>query len=253
MRVKLPALQFYPGDWLRDDVSGCSLAAQGLWLRMIFLMHDSERYGYLATNGTPIPPEHIARRCGVSQDQYVALLAELDAMRIFSRTTEGVIYSRRMVRDFAKRQALSAAGKLGGNPRLKGLVNQEVKAGDKPPLKKKTEDERETEELLAEATEKIYQQYPRKVAKPEALKAIRRQMESGGFTPAFLLQRTMAFFDAVQKWSEDEKQFIPHPATWFNQQRFNDDEKTWQRRSVNATNRTDNARFKSAAGDFDNI
>jgi len=94
-----PSFQFYPGDWLRDPVSGCSLEAQGLWLRMMFLMHDSERHGYLAVNDSPIPPESIARRCGCTPEQYESLLAELERARVPSRTSNGVIYSRRMVRD----------------------------------------------------------------------------------------------------------------------------------------------------------
>ena len=101
--MKLPALQFYPGDWLRDDIAGCSLAAQGLWLRMMFIGHDCERYGYLCQNGSPIPPESIARRCGCTPAQYETLLAELDAAGIPSRTPEGIIFSRRMVRDATAR------------------------------------------------------------------------------------------------------------------------------------------------------
>lgn len=101
--MKLPALMLYPGDWLRDQVSGCSLAAQGLWLRMMFLAHDSERYGYLCQNGVAIPPEHIARRCGTPLEQYASLLTELDRAGIPSRTPEGTIYSRRMVRDAKER------------------------------------------------------------------------------------------------------------------------------------------------------
>jgi hypothetical protein len=38
---KRPSFQFYPGDWLRDSVAGCSLAAQGLWLRVMILAHDT--------------------------------------------------------------------------------------------------------------------------------------------------------------------------------------------------------------------
>ena len=103
---KLPSLQFYPGDWLRDSVAGCSLAAQGLWLRMMFLMHDSARYGYLCnSDGSPIPPGSVALRCGCTLEQYEALLHELDSVDVPSRTTEGVIFSRRMVRDAAKRAA----------------------------------------------------------------------------------------------------------------------------------------------------
>ena len=102
---KLPAILLYDGDWLKDAVSGCSLAAQGLWLRMMFIGHNSERYGYLAVNGLPIPPESIARRCGCTLEQYLTLLAELDAAKVPSRTPDGIIFSRRMVRDASDRVA----------------------------------------------------------------------------------------------------------------------------------------------------
>jgi len=100
---KSPYIALYVGDWLRDDISGCSLEAQGLWLRLMFIMHDAERYGYLAKNGTPIPPESIARKCGCTPEQYVTLLDELDRAGIPRRSSEGVIYSARMVRDEKER------------------------------------------------------------------------------------------------------------------------------------------------------
>src|SRR5687768_4957294 len=105
MSKKLPWFSFYPKDWLADPVSGLSLAAQGLWLRMMILAHDSERYGYLVLNGSPIPPAVIARRCGCeSLEQYETLLAELDSVGVPERTPNGIIYSRRMIRDEKKRQ-----------------------------------------------------------------------------------------------------------------------------------------------------
>src|SRR5581483_10108155 len=100
--AKLPAILLYDGDWVTDNVAGCSLAAQGLWLRMMFIGHRSERYGYLQQNGAPIPPESIARRCGCTPEQYATLLAELDAASVPSRTPNGVIFSRRMVKDAEK-------------------------------------------------------------------------------------------------------------------------------------------------------
>ena len=42
-----PYVPIYPGDWLQGPVAGCSLAAQGLWLRLKFIMHGCEPYGYL--------------------------------------------------------------------------------------------------------------------------------------------------------------------------------------------------------------
>lgn len=104
-----PSFQFYPGDWLRDPISGCSLEAQGLWLRMIFLMHDSERYGYLTVNGSPVPPESIARRCGCTPEQYETLLDELERAGVPSRTSGGIIYSRRLVRDAVDRAKATTA------------------------------------------------------------------------------------------------------------------------------------------------
>lgn len=100
---KLPALQFYPGDWLKDDISGCSLAAQGLWLRLMFVMHESDRYGYLSKDGIAIPTESIARRCGCSLKEFNALLDELERNGVPSRTSDGILFCRRMVRDAEKR------------------------------------------------------------------------------------------------------------------------------------------------------
>ena len=115
---RLPSIQFYPGDWLRDQVSGCSLAAQGLWLRMMFIAHDSELYGYLRIDDKPIPAEIIARKCGASLAEYLALLAELDAMHVPERTPNGIIFSRRMVRDAQRRKLNARNGRKGGNPSI---------------------------------------------------------------------------------------------------------------------------------------
>src|SRR5271165_1106793 len=96
----MPWLQFYPADWLSDSVAGCSLAAQGLWFRMLFVAHASQHYGYLEIDGKAIPDELLFRRCGCTTvEEYRALLAELLAAGVPSRTATGVIYSRRMVRD----------------------------------------------------------------------------------------------------------------------------------------------------------
>jgi len=102
---KLPAIQFYPGDWLRDAVAGCSLAAQGLWLRLMFVAHDADNYGYLSANGLPLPADGLARRCGCSVDEFHRLIAELEAAGVPSRLPDGIMYSRRMVRDAENRAA----------------------------------------------------------------------------------------------------------------------------------------------------
>lgn len=102
----LPWLQFYPADWESDSIAGCSLPAQGLWLRMICVMHTSRPYGYSEIDGRPIPDELMFRRCGcVSVEEYRNLLAELFSAGVPSRSPEGVIYCRRMVRDQQERDS----------------------------------------------------------------------------------------------------------------------------------------------------
>lgn len=94
-----PYFAFYPGDWLRDPVSGTSLAAQGLWLRMLLLAHDCTPRGVLQVNGTVMTDAMIARKCGCDVGEFQSLIAELDAVGVVSRTRSGALYSRRMVRD----------------------------------------------------------------------------------------------------------------------------------------------------------
>jgi hypothetical protein len=74
----------------------------------------------------------------------------------------------------------------------------------------------------AHQAEMIYQAYPRKVARPAAIQAIRRALQAKSFD--WLLERVQMYAECVEGSS---KKFIPHPATWFNQARYDDDESDW--------------------------
>jgi hypothetical protein len=103
--AKLPAIQFYPGDWLQDNVSSCSLAAQGLWLRMMMMMHRNEEYGYLSISGKPMPISMIVKGTGCeNENQYSDLLSELFLAGVPEKTSEGLVFSRRLVRDHKARK-----------------------------------------------------------------------------------------------------------------------------------------------------
>jgi hypothetical protein len=91
--------------------------------------------------------------------------------------------------------------------------------------------------------ELIYDAYPRKVAKAEALKAIGKAVDRLGkgespmppMTPpearVFLAEqaRTYATSPAGTKPPPGQDDFRPHPATWFNGSRYLDDIGEWQR------------------------
>lgn len=134
-RAKLPYLQFYTGDYFRDPgVRSVSLAARGLWMDMLCLMHQSSRVGFLQhPSGLPIAPLQLARMVGHGLDEVCGLLRELEDSGVFSRTPEGVIYCRRMERDEHKRALCSEAGRRGGgNPSLlKAPIKVTFIGGDK--------------------------------------------------------------------------------------------------------------------------
>lgn len=135
-------VKFDVDAWLSEEgLRVCCLEAHGLWFRCLCLMFkNEERRGYLEHKGTPITAEWLAKSVNVPVSKVEKLLSELENARVFSRDPNGVIYSRRMVRDEATRLQSQVNGKRGGNPRLKGgdnpPVNPRVKTpvggGDKP-------------------------------------------------------------------------------------------------------------------------
>lgn len=113
-RVKRPSIQFYPGDWLRDTaLRSVSPAARGVWMDLMCLMHDGDPYGHLAVNGRPLPEDRMAGMVGLTPEAFRPLLGELLDAGIPGRSPDGVLYSRRMVKDHQIRAVRSAAGKVG--------------------------------------------------------------------------------------------------------------------------------------------
>ncbi len=69
----------------------------------------------------------------------------------------------------------------------------------------------------------IYDSYPKKVARKDALDAIGKAMKKT--KPSELLRLTLQYAVAV---AGSDPQFIPYPATWYNGERYNDDQRTWK-------------------------
>ena len=73
----------------------------------------------------------------------------------------------------------------------------------------------------------IYEAYPRKTGRNAALRAIAKSAQQR--SPLELLEAVRAYADATAQWPDEDRQYIPHPATWFNQGRYLDDRATWAR------------------------
>ena len=84
------------------------------------------------------------------------------------------------------------------------------------------------------SAEEIYAAYPRKVGKMGAIRAIKR-LAFHNISPGWLLERTKAYAEATSRWPEADRQYIPHPATWFNRGSYDDDPKEWERGTAPAS------------------
>lgn len=120
---KLPAIQFYPGDWRKDPgVQALSFHDRGVWFEILLLMHESDERGKLKLNGKPMPTEALGRLLGLDNQNLTTTITKLLEYGVASTCEEsGALICRRMVRDEELREVRKKCGKMGGNP---NLVNQ---------------------------------------------------------------------------------------------------------------------------------
>jgi len=219
----------------------CSLAARGLWKEMLCVMHSGTPYGHLAVNMKPISDRDLMKIVGTSNLKEVRkLLGELRDAGVFSETSDGVIYCRKMVRDHATSQKNRANGRLGGNPNLK-TVDEAVNPPSQPPAPKevnapvKAESESESES----ESETPVVPSPPEPPPPEPRPARSAPLDSGFDAFWKLYPRKTEGPGACRKpWDKARKEataeeiiaglrrypfnreFLPMAATWLNQKRW---------------------------------
>lgn len=122
-----PYIRFFGSDWRSDpSLRLCSLAARGLWIDMISLMMESKCFGFLLVNDQIPSVEQIASLINSSPREVRKAIAELEQNGVFSRSEDGAIFSRRLVKDHEKQIQAKEYGTRGGNPTLKGKQNRRV-------------------------------------------------------------------------------------------------------------------------------
>jgi len=128
-----PWFKFYPADWNNDiKLQSCSLAAQGLLVKLMCIMHQSEKPGYLLINGVTPPSSTVLPLVSIHHNTYRKLLGELLNNGVLKTNGDGTIICPRMVKDQELKEMYRAHGKRGGNPAItppplkgdvKGTVN----------------------------------------------------------------------------------------------------------------------------------
>jgi len=236
--MKLPFLQFYPADYMRDT-RALSLAAKGGWVDVMCMLHGS------STRGTmKLPLVGWARVMGSTVDQADDVVRELEIMGVCDVIRGGngdvTISSRRMLREsITKEQTRLRVARHRSNADCNAGGNADVTDNKSEVRSQKLETKKSEDQSIDPSApppaplpaESIYQAYPRKQGKADALKAIEKAIKAG-HAPERLLERTQAFATATALWPEVDRNFIPHPATWFNRGSYDDDPATWERKTA---------------------
>jgi hypothetical protein len=111
--AKNPSSVWYWNDWLLDPgVRMCSMAARGFWLEMLAIAAAATPYGHVVINGAPCSICDLATATNQRKQDVSRWIRELEKRGVFSRTEDGTIFCRRMVREAeARREKASHRGK----------------------------------------------------------------------------------------------------------------------------------------------
>jgi len=125
-------MKWWPSDWRGDPgLRSCAPLTRYCWFEMLLVMHDAEPYGHLLISGRAPDAQTLSRVIGVDAKDIRRAIRELRDRGVLSMTDDGVIISRRMIRDENRRKIAEKNGAKGGNPALK---NQPVSLDpDNPP------------------------------------------------------------------------------------------------------------------------
>lgn len=232
----LPYLKFYTADWLADPrVRSLTLEERGFYFDLLCLMWQQSP-GYKLPESCP----GFAQVLGITRAKVGRLLAKLQAKLGQSLLIiDGEIISPRLKKECVRanniREKLSDAGKQGGRPKKANgfegkkpnivIVEAEADTDTKedPPIAPQGGNVHE------ERFDQFWSAYPKKTGKGAAKKAWTKIKPS-----AALLQKIMTALEwqtKSEQWTRERGQFIPNPATYLNQERWEDEPPTIPRAS----------------------
>ena len=228
--MKSPAFSFYVRDWLCSNTvsklhskayskTSSNLSSRGLNAYM-FLLCQAWLQDPIAT--LPDDDGELADLARVTPEEWDALKPVI--LLAFKKNEAGRWYNERQMHEASKQQNRSNAGSKGGSKTQANHKANQAAALEDANANANGGSGGERGGIKPEG---VYAEYPRKVGKPAALRSIQKAID--GFGGDKVLQATKRF---AAKWKTvpvSEMAFCPHPATWFNQERFNDDPSTWGR------------------------
>jgi hypothetical protein len=249
--LKRPAFQFYPHDWVGNQkLRRCSSAARGAWIDTLCALHDSDEYGIIrfplrelasvihcpvgllqelagkfvlkGSDGHCSPFIYVPRHAG-KDGPPVTLIEENDGP---------CWYSSRMVRDEYVRSRSGASTRFqpqaptpdptpDPTPTQRHGVRQGDGASSSSSASTSKPRSKPTPGHPTPGFEAFWAAYPKKVKKQEAVSAWKKLGPDEALTAAIM--RAIDSAKGSPDWRKENGRYIPHPSTWLNGRRWEDE------------------------------
>lgn len=126
--MKKPYLKFFVGDWLSEpSLRGVGFYAKGVWMDMMCMMTQGERYGYLCHGtGDTVKEDEVAGLLGDEKEKVTEAVKLLKYRGVFSVDEKGAMYCRRLIRDNEEHMGYVTRSKESGAGRPPACVEGQV-------------------------------------------------------------------------------------------------------------------------------
>lgn len=212
-----PYMPLYVQDYLTDEkLNMCSLPTQGVYIKLICIMHKSNPYGVILLKQKDKQKENICLDFAYK----IARLLPIDINDLYEAVKELVneevliiendkLIQRRMVRDNELSIKRANAGSKGGKKTQKFA---------KAKSKANTEDEYEYKDInsINIVFDEFWNLYAKKVGNKKACEKKWKKLSNK------TRQKIMDTLPAFKRNIKD-KQYLPYPQTYLNQERWNDE------------------------------
>lgn len=214
---------FHPGDYLRDTAHLDPL--EDLAYRRLLDLY------YLSEAPIPLETQLVSRRLRLGYESVISVLNEF-----FVCTENGYTHKRcdAEIADYRHRQDKSRQnGKLGGRPKKTQqviLANPE-ETQSKPNVTQQKANQNQNQNSTSVGFTEFWKAYPNKTGKGAAEKSWEKQKPDLATVLAALAWQTKQ--DA---WTKDQGKFIPHPSTYLNQRRWEDEQPVTKPKAIGGLN-----------------
>lgn len=209
--AKDPAVLFYTSDFL-TGTAFFTMEQKGQYITLLCLQHQHES----------IPENHMISICGSLDNPVIGK---------FIKDEQGNYFNERMKIESERRKSFceSRSNNKSGRPKKESNDNHKEITSKSYDNHKIIHMETENETVNINKKNSIYTieflsfwtAYPKKVGKDAAWKAWKNR--NGSLPEINLILNTLEIQKKSSDWLKDKGQYIPHPATWINQGRWNDE------------------------------